>query len=305
VRLCGLLSPDLRQLKDKALMNKFLTANVLAVGLALSLTGCNADQTPAGSPTTAVVTNTQVSVTTTPAAQTEAPVTATPMEATSSPAPAAEKTPSAEKTPGKKGSAKKPDGSSPPEEAAGKPLLEPFPGTTAPALKKVVKVKFKTDLGDILIDVYPEAAPNAAKRFEELVTAGFYDNTPIFRIVPNFVAQFGINSDPKFKHYKEDNFNDDPSYFKLAKGTLAFAKSGVNHNSTQVFIDYNDNSQLRAQGFTAFAAIAKGEELTTQFKQVGDPSMGVSQDALWQDTQGTLKSLPVKPNMIIKAEIVK
>ena len=54
-------------------------------------------------------------------------------------------------------------------------------------------MRLETSAGDVVIEVYPQAAPNAAKRFVELVTSGFYDDTPISRVVPGFVAQFGIN----------------------------------------------------------------------------------------------------------------
>ena len=176
----------------------------------------------------------------------------------------------------------------------------------APKLTKVVKVKFTTTRGELLIELYPEAAPNAAARFEELVKAGFYNDTPIFRIVPNFVAQFGINSDAKQKPWMDKKFNDDPSLFRLEPGTLAFAKAGPNTNSTQVFINYTDTSQaLVPQSFSAFGKITKGFEATKGFKQVGDPSMGLDQGKLTADTKGYLGSLPEKPDMIVKAEIVK
>ncbi len=183
---------------------------------------------------------------------------------------------------------------------------KPVPGSVKQSLTKVVKAKMTTGLGEILIDIYPEAAPNAAKRFQELIQAGYYDNTPIFRIVPGFVAQFGINSKPNHKVWKEKMFNDDPSLFRLETGTLAFAKAGPNSNSTQIFFNYNDNSQaLVPQNFTTFAKVTKGFELVKKFKQVGDPSIGLSQDELWKDTAGYLKSLPEKPTMILKAEILK
>lgn len=184
--------------------------------------------------------------------------------------------------------------------------LEPLPGVDAPALTQVTKAHFKTTKGDLYIDIYPQAGPNAAKQFTELIKMGFYDNTPVFRIVPGFVAQFGVNSKPGMKEWKEKNFKDDPSLFRLTPGTLAFAKAGPDTNSTQVFINYGDNSQLSSNGgFTAFAKITKGYELTTKFKAVGDPSMGLDQEALWSNTDGYLKKLADKPDMIIKAEIVK
>jgi cyclophilin family peptidyl-prolyl cis-trans isomerase len=185
----------------------------------------------------------------------------------------------------------------------GKSKLEPLPGVKAPKLTKLVKAKFKTTQGDLLIEIYPEAAPGAAERFVELIKAGFYDNTPVFRVEPGFVCQFGINSKPGQVQWKNKMFADDPSYFHLAEGTLAFAKAGPDTNSTQVFINYQDNSRLVNEGnFTAFAKVVKGYENSTKFKQV--PEAG-NQDALWKDTNGFVKSLANKPDTIIKAEIVK
>ncbi|MBS2040222.1 peptidylprolyl isomerase [bacterium] len=184
----------------------------------------------------------------------------------------------------------------------GKVKLEPLPGVKAPKLTKMVKAKFTTSQGDLLIEIYPEAAPGASKRFIELIKAGFYDNTPIFRVEPGFVCQFGINSKPGMVEWKDKMFPDDPSYFRLDEGTLAFAKAGPDTNSTQVFINYGDNSGLVSQGFTSFAKVVKGYEQTTKFKQV--PEAG-DQGALWTDTEGFIKKLPTKPDHIVKAEILK
>lgn len=191
--------------------------------------------------------------------------------------------------------------------------LTPLPGVKdAPKLTKMVNVKFKTDKGDIFMEVYPEAAPNHAARFLELVKSGFYDNTPVFRVVPGFVAQFGLNS----KKGEQASIPDDPSYYVMEKGVLAFAKSGMPDSaSSQIFICYNDvtSSLVPEPGgkgvgiFTAFGKVTKGMDLAEKFKAVGDPQMGLDQGALGKDTEGYLKGLPAeqKPDMIIKAEIVK
>lgn len=185
--------------------------------------------------------------------------------------------------------------------------LKPFRGVQAPEITQVQKVRFQTETGELLIEVYPQAAPHAAGRFIDLVKAGFYDDTPIFRIVPGFVAQFGINWRPGLREWKEKNFDDDPSLFELGPGTLAFAKAGPNTNSTQVFINYGENSNLRAQNFSTFARVVQGFEFTQNFKAVGDPSMGLDQGRLWGDGGRYLESLPTnqKPTMILKAEVVE
>ncbi len=190
--------------------------------------------------------------------------------------------------------------------------LQPLEGRDAPELSEKKTVKMTTDLGELTIEVYPQAAPNAAERFLELVEAGFYDETPVFRVVNEpqpFVAQFGINWRGDFPSYKEkDNFfQDDPSLFRLERGTLAFAKAGPDTNSTQIFINYQDNSRLADQGnFTTFAKVVEGMELADKFRSAGSPSMGLSQEKLWSPEGGDyLEGLKEKPTMILKAEVVQ
>ena len=175
----------------------------------------------------------------------------------------------------------------------------------APALTQVTKVRLVTTQGNILIELYPQAAPNACGRFTELVQKGFYDFTPIFRVVPNFVCQFGINWRGPFPDYQNNNFKDDPSYFALAPGTLAFAKAGPDTNSTQIFINYQDNSRLVQQGnFTAFGRVTEGLEVALSFPAVGDPGMGLDQDLMWGKGDVYLKKLPKQPAYILFAEVL-
>ena len=175
----------------------------------------------------------------------------------------------------------------------------------APALTQVTRVRFVTTQGNILMELYPQAAPNAVARFTELVQKGFYDFTPVFRVVPNFVAQFGINWRGTYPDYQNNNFKDDPSYFALGPGTLAFAKAGPDTNSTQVFINYQDNSRLVQQGnFTAFGKVIEGLDVALSFPPVGDPSMGLDQDALWGKGDVYLKKLPKQPAYILFGEVL-
>lgn len=186
--------------------------------------------------------------------------------------------------------------------------LKALPGKDPGEITKVVKVQMRTDAGDLLIEVYPQAAPNAAERFLELVNMGFFDDTPIFRVVKKpqpFVAQFGINDE--HAEWQENQFDDDPSLFQLTRGTLAFAKAGADTNSTQVFINFQENNRLAAPeyNFTTFAQVVSGMEAADQFVSVGDPGMGLDQDRLWANTQMVLDPLPVKPTMILSAKVVE
>lgn len=184
--------------------------------------------------------------------------------------------------------------------------LMPLPGRTdVPKITRKQTVTLKTTSGEVVIEVYPEAAPNAAKRFVELVESGFYDDTPVSRVVPGFVAQFGVNWRSPHKAFKDKNFDDDPSYFALDRGTLAFAKAGPNTNSTQVFINFRENNRLAEPGmnFTTFGKVVKGMEIVDQFAVVGDAQMGLDQGKLWEDGASMIESLDKKPTMIEKATV--
>lgn len=231
-----------------------------------------------------------------PVYQTATSTPAVDVSPTAGASPDATETPSATATP---------DVSATPGEELSHTLV-PLPGqTSVPKITKKQTVTLETTGGEVVIEVYPEAAPNAAKRFVELVKSGFYDDTPISRVVPGFVAQFGVNWRAPHKAYKDKNFNDDPSYFALERGTLAFAKAGPNTNSTQVFINYRENNRLAdpSMNFTTFGKVVKGMEVVDQFAVVGDPQMGLDQGKLWEDGASMIESLDKKPTMIEKATV--
>ncbi|MES2606758.1 MAG: peptidylprolyl isomerase [Pseudomonadota bacterium] len=186
--------------------------------------------------------------------------------------------------------------------------LNPLPGLEAqvPVITDKEVIRMQTSAGDVVIEVYPQAAPNAVQRFVELVQSGFYDNTPVSRVVPGFVAQFGINWREPHKTWEENTFADDPTLFALERGTLAFAKGGIDNNSTQVFINYAENNRLAARqyNFTTFGKVVSGMEVVDMFLDIGEPGMGLDQERLWQDGEAYLASLELKPTMILHAEVV-
>lgn len=189
--------------------------------------------------------------------------------------------------------------------------LKPLPGKEkeAPAITRKETIQMVTSGGEVVIEIYPEAAPNACQRFKELVESGFYNETPVSRVVKSpqpFVAQFGINWRAPHNGWEKKNFSDDPSFFALERGTLAFAKAGLNSNSTQVFINYRDNSHLAepSMNFTAFGKVVKGMEVVEAFNSVGDEAGGLDQYRLWQDGGNYLETLTTKPTMIEKMVVL-
>lgn len=124
------------------------------------------------------------------------------------------------------------------------------------------RVRFETSQGPFVVEVHPEWAPRAATQFRELVEAGFYNECRFFRVVPDFVVQFGINGDPEEHAKWSQPIPDEPLVQRNTKGTMSFAKSDTNTRTTQVFINLNDKNsgQLDPQGFPTFAIVVEGME---------------------------------------------
>jgi len=119
------------------------------------------------------------------------------------------------------------------------------------------KVQFETTKGNVVIECERKWSPNGADRFYNMVKAGFFTDIAIFRVVPGFMAQFGIHGDPAIAgKWKEANLQDDPPRGSNVRGALCFAKTGApNSRSTQLFVSYGDNSRLDKDGFTPFGLV--------------------------------------------------
>jgi peptidyl-prolyl cis-trans isomerase A (cyclophilin A) len=121
------------------------------------------------------------------------------------------------------------------------------------------QVKFDTSKGEFTVEVTRAWAPNGADRFYNLVKNGFYDNCRFFRVVENFMVQFGINGNPKLSSvWRAAQIKDDPSKQSNGRGYITFAMAGPNTRTTQLFINFKDNSFLDTQGFSSFGKVIKG-----------------------------------------------
>jgi peptidyl-prolyl cis-trans isomerase A (cyclophilin A) len=123
----------------------------------------------------------------------------------------------------------------------------------------VYKVEFETSKGPFVVEVHRDWAPNGADRFYNLVKNGFYDNTRFFRVIEGFMAQFGVNGDPKVSAvWRESRIKDDPVKVSNKRTFVTFATAGPNTRTTQIFISYGDNSNLDSQGFSPFGQVVSG-----------------------------------------------
>jgi peptidyl-prolyl cis-trans isomerase A (cyclophilin A) len=148
--------------------------------------------------------------------------------------------------------------------AAAPDLLKP--NTLKARAPEVYKVKFTTTKGDVIIQVNRGWAPIGSDRFYNLVKNGFYKDAAFFRIVPRFVAQFGIPARPDVAAAWDHAYIvDDRVTQSNKRGTLTFATAGPNTRTTQIFINFSDNASLDTQGFTPFGQVIEGMDIVDKF----------------------------------------
>jgi homoserine O-acetyltransferase/O-succinyltransferase len=122
-------------------------------------------------------------------------------------------------------------------------------------------VRMETSQGPITVSVHRGWAPRGADRFYYLVRNGLLDGERFFRVRANFIAQFGLNGDPAvIAAWKGRAIPDDSVRKSNVRGTLAYAMTGPNTRTTQIYINLANNTQLDAQGFAPFAEITSGME---------------------------------------------
>ena len=127
------------------------------------------------------------------------------------------------------------------------------------------KARFDTSKGVFVIDVRREWAPVGADRFYNLVKNGFYDENRFFRVISGFMVQFGINGNPQVSTpWRNAQIKDDPVKQSNKRGFITFATSGPNSRTTQVFINFGDNSRLDNMGFASFGQVSTGMNVVDQ-----------------------------------------
>lgn len=160
-------------------------------------------------------------------------------------------------------------------------LLDPtraFWNTRAPA---TVTADIETSRGTITIELIREWAPNGVDRFYNLARAGYFDDSRFFRVLPGFVAQFGIAGDPAIANlWGSRTIRADSVREQNVRGTLSFAQFKPTDRTTNVFINLRDNQNLDTLGFAPIGRVVQGMEAADSlFSNYGelpisDPPLG-------------------------------
>jgi cyclophilin family peptidyl-prolyl cis-trans isomerase len=190
-------------------------------------------------------------------------------------------------------------------------LLDPNDKAWATDAPDVYKVRLGTSQGDIVIEVHKEWAPLGASRFYNLVRLAFFDDSRFYRIRAGAFAQFGIAGKPAIaKVWEHQSFADDAVKQSNLRGTIAFAMTGPNARTTQLYINLKDNVHQDAQGFAPIGRVVSGMDVADRLyagygESSGGGMRGGKQARLFEEGNLYLdKEFPML-DKIFKAEIIK
>jgi cyclophilin family peptidyl-prolyl cis-trans isomerase len=137
----------------------------------------------------------------------------------------------------------------------------------------MTRATIATELGDIELDLFTEAAPKAAQNFVDLAKKGFYDDVIFHRVIPGFVAQAGDGQYGKKASLDAGRvgtggpgykFEDEPIHGDYGRGSVAMANAGPNTNGSQFFICQADLSGRLPKSYIIFGQVTKGMDVVDQ-----------------------------------------
>lgn len=173
----------------------------------------------------------------------------------------------------------------------------------APAMAaNAPKVKLKTNYGDLVLQLNPDAAPKTVDNFVQYVEDGFYDGTIFHRVIGDFMIQGGgFTEQMSKKETRAPIRNEADNGLKNVRGSIAMARTGDPHSATaQFFINVVDNDFLnfsapnsRGWGYAVFGKVVEGMETVDKIRAVATGNRGMFRD------------VPLKPVIIEKASLLE
>jgi len=184
------------------------------------------------------------------------------------------------------------------------------PKWTKEAAPPTFVARFETSKGNFDIEVTRAWSPLAADRMHQLVKHHFYDNTLFYRVVPNFVVQFGNIDTAVTKKWEKFKVSDEPVLKSNLKGYVSFARAGKDTRGNDLFINLKDNQRLDTvhyegvTGFPVLGRVIKGMDVVEKlYPEYGNKTMAVY-DSLSANRKKYLELFP-KLDSIKKAYIIK
>lgn len=142
-------------------------------------------------------------------------------------------------------------------------------------------VKLETSMGDIVIELFEEAAPVTVKNFLGYIEDGFFDGTVFHRVIPDFMIQGGgFTEDMKRKETQRPITNEASNGLKNERGTISMARTNDPDSATsQFFINQVDNNFLdyvegSNPGYAVFGKTVEGMDVVDAIASVKTTSRG-------------------------------
>ena len=190
-----------------------------------------------------------------------------------------------------------------PKEKAAEPVPPPVKEVKPEPAPEVYRAKFTSTKGDFVIEVTRKWAPLAADRFYTLLKDDYYPGSPVYRVQPGFVVQWGIsNSTRKSAKWNQEYMEDEPRMQSNTRGTVAFATSGPGSRTMQVFVNMGNNTPLNDQGFAPFGRVVSGMDALAKLTSYGDK---VDQGRLMREGGTYVEMFFPKMDRIEKTELLR
>ena len=154
-------------------------------------------------------------------------------------------------------------------------LLHPTDGFWQEQAPERFRVRFTTSEGDFVVEVHRTWAPLGVDRFYNLVRAGFFDDSRFYRVRADYIAQFGIPGHPAISSvWRELSIQDDPVRESNTRGSFAYAMTGPDTRTTQLYINLVDNTHLDTQGFAPLGQVVEGMDVVDRLYAGYDEDAG-------------------------------
>jgi cyclophilin family peptidyl-prolyl cis-trans isomerase len=177
---------------------------------------------------------------------------------------------------------------------------------TAP---EIFTARFETTKGTFDLELKRELSPAGVDRFYQLVKYGFFDSVVFYRVVPNFVAQFGTGDTALEKSWSKYKLPDEEVKASNLRGTISYARGGKETRGTVLFINLVDNPRLDTlnyngvKGFPVMGKVIEGmSTVDSLYNGYGGTTMS-QLDGLYKNKEAFFKKFP-KLDFVRKAYLV-
>jgi len=174
----------------------------------------------------------------------------------------------------------------------------------------VYRVNVATTQGSFTIETHRDWAPRGADRFYNLVRAGFFDDSRFFRVIDKDFAQFGIPGDPMVAAtWRTASFPDDPVKQSNVRGYVAYAMTGPDARTTQVFVLMGDRSRQDKDGFAPFGIVVDGMDVVDKLysgygENAGGGMRGGKQSKMFEGGNAYMDASFPKLDKLVRATVL-